>query len=180
VPARDPLIRGYAQALLSIAEAEGELATVEDELFRFAKAVEGNAGLREALTEPALPADRKRALIVDLLGDRANPHTVNILGFLVEQGRVRELERIIDGLVELAAERRQRAVAEVHSAVPLTEGQRKRLEEALSAATGRSVQAKVVVDPTVIGGAVARVGDEVFDGTVRSRLNAARRRLEGA
>ncbi len=174
---KDALVRGYAQAIFAVAEAEGDLQTVEDELFGFAKAVERETRLREALTDPALPADRKLAVIRDVLGPKASSHTANVLGFLIEQGRARELGRIIQGLAEVAAERRQRQLAEVRSAVPLPDERRASLEAALSKATGRAVEVKVVVDPSVIGGVVARVGDEVFDGTVRTRLQRARERL---
>ena len=177
---KDEIVRGYAQALLAVAEAEEDLGTVEDELFAFAKTVERDARLREALTDPALPAENKRAVVKELLGDRANPHTVSILGFLIEQGRAKELGRILDGLAELAAERRKHVVAEVRSAVPLSQERRKKLAEALSKATGKNVEIKVVIDPAVIGGVLARVGDEVFDGTVRTRLEDARERLGSA
>lgn len=177
---KDALIRGYAEALFVIAEAEGSLAAVEDELFAFAKAVERQGRLREALTDPALPAENKVTLIRDVLGERASPHTSNVLGFLVEQGRAREIGRIVEGLADVAAEHRRRKVAEVRSAVPLTDKQRRSLEAALSKATGRTVEAKVVVDPSVIGGVVARVGDEVFDGTVRTRLADVKERLGSA
>jgi len=142
--------------------------------------VEREGRLREALTDPALPAENKKALIRELLGDRASPHTAGILGFLIEQGRARELGRIVEELAELAAERRRHVVAEVRTAVPLTVERRKRLAEALSKATGKDVEVKVVVDPSVIGGILARVGDEVFDGTVRTRLREARERLRSA
>ena len=174
---KDALIRGYAEALFAVAEAEGELAAVEDELYAFAKALEGQTQLREALTDPALPAENKKGLIRDLLGERANPHTVNVLGFLIDQGRARDIGRIVEELAAVAAERRAHQVAEVRSAVPLDEGQRRRLAEALSKATGRQVEVKVVVDPSVVGGVVAKVGDEVFDGSVRARLVEARGRL---
>jgi F-type H+-transporting ATPase subunit delta len=177
MPSKDEIVRGYAQALLAVAEAEDDLGTVEDELFAFVKAVERDGRLFEALTDPALPAENKRALVNELLGDRANPHTVSILGFLIEQGRSRELGRIVEGLAELAAERRRHVVAEVRSAVPLTLERRKKLADALSKATGKNVEIKVVIDPSVIGGVLARVGDEVFDGTVRTRLEDARERL---
>jgi F-type H+-transporting ATPase subunit delta len=175
--ARTEAIRGYAEALFSVAEAEDALDVVEDELFRFARALEGEQRLREALTDPALPAERKRAVLGDVLGDRANPHTVNLLGFLVEQGRARDLPAIVDELVAMAAERRQAAVAEVRTAVPLGAGHRERLAEALGRATGKNVELKVIVDPSVVGGVVARVGDQVIDGTVRRRLELARERL---
>jgi F-type H+-transporting ATPase subunit delta len=177
VPTKDEIVKGYAQALLAVAEAEDDLGTVEDELFAFAKAVERDGRLSEALTDPALPAENKRTLVDELLGDRANPHTASILGFLIEQGRARELGRIVESLAELAAERRRRVVAEVRSAVPLTLERRRKLADALSKATGKDVEIKVVIDPSVIGGILARVGDEVFDGTVRTRLEDARERL---
>jgi F-type H+-transporting ATPase subunit delta len=177
---KDALVRGYAQAVLAVAEAEGELEAVEDELFRFATAVRQHPELREALTDQALPAERKKAIVADLLGDRASPHTRNILGFIVESGRARELERIARTVAELAAERRRRTLAEVRTAVPLDGERRERLRAALSAATGREVEVKVVVDPSVVGGVSARVGDEVFDGTVRSWLQRARELLERA
>jgi F-type H+-transporting ATPase subunit delta len=174
VAEKDALVRGYAEALLAIAEAEGDLATVEDELYTFAKALETNTRLREAMTDAALPADRKRAVLEDLLGERANPHTVNIIAFILEQGRARELGRIIEQLAAVAAERRRKVVAEVRSAVPLDETRRTNLAKALSKATGREVEVKVVVDPGVLGGIVARIGDEVFDGSIQTRLREAR------
>ncbi len=175
--ARTREIRGYAQAIFAVAEAEGALAEVEDELFRFARTVEREAGLREALTDIALPPERKRAVITDLLGERAGPHTVNLLEFIVEQGRARELSAIADELVQLAAERRAQAVAEVRAAVPLSKAQRERLAEALERATGKKVELRVLVDESIIGGVIARVGDQVYDGSVRRKLELARERL---
>jgi F-type H+-transporting ATPase subunit delta len=163
--------------MFSVAEAEDALDAVEDELFRFARALEKQQRLREALTDPALPAERKRAVLGDLLGERANPHTVNLLAFIVEQGRARDLGAIVDEVVALAAERRQAAVAEVRTAVPLGAEQRKRLASALEKATGKRIELKVVVDPDVVGGVVARVGDQVIDGSVRRRLELARERM---
>jgi F-type H+-transporting ATPase subunit delta len=174
---RDELIRGYAEAVYAIAEAEGEEGLVEDQLYAFAKAIERDARLREALTDPQLPVENKRSLVTDLLGERANPHAVNVLGFLIDEGRAREIQRIVEAFAAVAAERRAEVVAEVRSAVPLDGDRRERLAEALSEATGKRVELKVVVDPTVIGGLVAKVGDEMFDGSIRSRLAEARRLL---
>lgn len=170
-------IRGYARAMFSVAEAEDALDEVEDELFRFARALESEHELRDALTDPRLPAERKRAVLAEVLGERSNPVTLNLLGFVIDQGRARDLGAIVDELVTLAAEQRQSAVAEVRTAVPLDAGHRDRLAEALERATGRKVELKVVVDPTVVGGVVAKVGDQVIDGSVRRRLELARERL---
>lgn len=175
--ARDQLIGGYAHALFAVAEAEGALEDVEDELFRFARSMDSHPRLRDALTDPRLPAERKRAVLEELLGGRASPHTVRLLAFVVEQGRARQLPAIVQELVGLAAAQRRREVAEVRTAVPLTAAQQKRLAQALGDATGKDVELRVIVDPGVIGGVVARVGDRVFDGSLRRRLEMARERL---
>jgi len=180
VAEKDRLIRGYAQAIFAVAEAEGDLEQVEDELYRFARTVEREGELREALTDPGLPPERKKAILEDILGQRANRHTVALLGFLVDQGRAKDLPKIMDALAEVAAERRRQVVAEVRTAVPLDEERRRELAEALSNATGKEVALKALVDPTVIAGVVARVGDQVFDGTIRRKLDLAREQLTRA
>jgi F-type H+-transporting ATPase subunit delta len=175
--ARNEAVRGYAQALFSVAEAEEALDEVEDELFRFARTLEREADLRAALTDLHLPAERKRAVLEEVLGGRANPHTINLLAFVVESGRAREVEAIVDELAQLAAERRESVVAEVRTAVPLDATRRNKLARALERATGKKIEMKVVVDPSIVGGVVARVGDQVIDGSVRRRLELARERL---
>jgi F-type H+-transporting ATPase subunit delta len=171
------VIHGYATALFQVAEAEGALERVADELFRFAKAVEQNHELRNALTDIALPAERKYAVVTDLLGDRASPVTINILEFVVGQGRARELSEIVASLADIAAESRQRVLAEVRTAVPLDDELRAELNKALSAATGKAVDVKVIVDPSVVGGVYAKVGDQVIDATVRGRLQELKEQL---
>ncbi len=170
-------IRGYAQALFSVAKAEDALEAVEDELFRFARALELETQLRESLTDPALPIERKKAVLRDILGERASPHTISIIGFLVEQGKAREMTAIVDELVALASEQREAAVAEVRTAVPLDARQRGELATALEQATGKKVELKVVVDPSILGGVIARVGDQVIDGSIKRRLEMARDQL---
>jgi F-type H+-transporting ATPase subunit delta len=177
VAGRDELVRSYAEALFRVAAAEGELDAVERHLFAFARLMETETRVREALTDPTLPIENKRALIEESLGDRANPLAVRILVFLVELGRARELGRIVDVLAEVAAATRESVVADVRSAVPLDQARTKKLAEALSRATGRTIEVRIVVDPTVVGGLVAKVGDEIFDGSIRSRLVEAREHL---
>lgn len=174
------VIRRYADALFAIADAEGELSLVEDQLYAFAKTLESQPKLGDALADPALPTENKKSLVGDVMGAGANPVAVNALSFLIDQGRGRDLAPIIEAMAQVVAESRQQVVAEVRSAVPLEARQREDLAKALSTATGKTVEVKVVVDPTVVGGVVARVGDEVFDGTVRNRLQEVRRQLAGA
>jgi F-type H+-transporting ATPase subunit delta len=175
--AESDLIGGYAQALFAVARAEDVLGTVEDELYAFGKALEQHTALREALTNAALPAVNKKAVVRDLLGERANPVTVSLLWFVIEAGRGREIPKIVDELARMASQERQHVLAEVRTAIELSAAQRERLAQALSHATGRQVDVKVVVDPTVVGGVIARVGDEIFDGSIASRLEDAKQAL---
>lgn len=174
---KDPRIQGYAAALFQVAQAEGVLEQLEDELFRFARTLDNELKLRDALTDPNLPAEHRANMVRELLGEKASPHAVNLIAFLVQQGRARDLPAIIDSLVALAASERQKAVAEVRSAVPLNGEQQTKLKAALERVTGKTVEVKVVVDPSVIGGLVARVGDTVFDASIRHRLDLAKEHL---
>lgn len=161
----------YADALFGVARAEGTLGEVEDELFRFSQTLQGNDELRDALTNPGIPASRRQQIVEDLLGGKASSTTVALVSMVVGTGRARDLPGIIRQIVEMSAAEANREVAEVRSAVPLNDDQRKRLAEALGHATGKQVEVKVVVDPSVLGGIVAQVGDTVIDGSVRSRLD---------
>jgi F-type H+-transporting ATPase subunit delta len=164
-------IDAYAGALFEVARAEGNLDEVEDELFRFARNLEGSDALRNALTDDMVPADKRQAIVEDLLGGKASPTTTQLVSFVVGSGRGRDLPAIIGKLVERAAGEKQRAVAEVRSAIPLDDDQKHRLAAALANATGKQVEVKVVVDPSVLGGIVATVGDQVIDGSVRTKLD---------
>jgi F-type H+-transporting ATPase subunit delta len=167
----------YARALLDMVTAEGHVDEVEDELFRFARIVEGNDDLRMTLANPGLPLDRRAAIVDELLENRALPITRAITTFLVGAGRGHDLPAIIDKFVGLAAENREHAIAEVRSAVALDDTQRQRISDALSRATGKQVEVKVVIDESVLGGIVATIGDTVIDGTVRHRLDQLKEQI---
>ena len=166
----DDRTSAYARAMFDVARAEGDLARIGDELFRFARALEGSDELREALTDPHLPASKRQQIVEDLLGGKADSSTIALVGMAVGTGRARELPAIIDSLVAMSAAQANRAVAEVRSAIDLTDDQRTRLAAAIESATGKQVEVKVVVDPTILGGIVTTVGDTVLDGSVRTRL----------
>ena len=175
--ATDDLVRGYAEALFAVAEAEGALDTVENDLFAFAGTLERSTDLLQALTDASLPADNKRAVVRDLLGERAHPVSVSLVEFVVGIGRAKELGAIVHEMATMAAERRRHVLAEVRTAVPLSQERRTRIAAALSAATGLEVEVKEIVDPSIVGGVVAHVGDEVFDGSLASRLDDAKQQL---
>jgi F-type H+-transporting ATPase subunit delta len=167
----------YAAALFEVAKAEGSLDTVEDELFKVARTLEANEDLRATLSDAAIPVERRQQIIESLLGGKASPVTTTLVSFVVGAGRSKNLPEIIDKLVARAAQERHEAVAEVRTAYPIDEERRERLAEVLGSATGKHVTVKVVIDPSVLGGVVARVGDTVIDGTIRHRLEQLRESL---
>jgi F-type H+-transporting ATPase subunit delta len=170
-------VQAYADSFLEVARAEGNLAGVEDDLFRFARTFEGNEPLRLALTDPALPPTRRIAVVEELMGGKALPTSTALAMFTVAAGRASELPAIVAAFVEKAAAERDHEVAEVRTAVALDAAQETRLAEALARATGKQIEVKVVVDPTVLGGLVTRIGDTVIDGTVRHRLEQLKEQL---
>jgi F-type H+-transporting ATPase subunit delta len=165
------------QAVVAAAEAEGHLDDLEDELFRFGRIVASTPELRIVLTNPFVSAQAKRELLSGLLEGRVTDESLR----LVTEAAVGPLGRSLDVSLEeyarLAARRRERLVAEVHVAVPLTDQQRARLASALSAAYAHQVHLNVVIDPKVAGGMTVRIGDELIDASVATRLAAARRRM---
>ena len=173
----DARIEGYARALFEVARAEGTLDEVEDELFRFARSYESSDALRNALTDEMVPAGKRQAIVEDLLGGKATSTTTQLVSMVVGSGRGRDLPAIIDQLVARASRSKNLAVAEVRSAVPLTDDQQTRLAAALANATGQQVNLKTIVDPSIIGGIVATVGDTVIDGSVRTRVEQLKSRL---
>ena len=168
--ASDARIEAYAEAIFEVARAEGSIDEVEDELFRFARALEGSDELRTALTDPHIPASRRQQIVEDLLGPRATSTTTALVSMVVGVGRGRDLPAIIDSLVQKSAASHNKEVAEVRSVMELNAQQLRRITEAIQKATGKQVEVKVVIDPTILGGVVTTVGDTVIDGSVRTRL----------
>ncbi|GGQ58578.1 F0F1 ATP synthase subunit delta [Streptomyces althioticus] len=162
---------------LTAAQKAGALDDVEDELFRFGRIVSSSTELRAALTNRSAPASSKSELLRSLLGGRANAATERLVTRLVTAPRGRSLETGLESLSKLAADRRDRMVAVVTSAVPLSDGQKQRLGDALAKLYGRRMHLNLDVDPAVVGGIRVQVGDEVINGSLADRLEDASRRL---
>lgn len=113
-------VDAYAAALFEVALAEGRLAHVEDDLFRFARTLEGSDDLRSALTDPGLPVERRVAVVEELMGGKALATSAALVGMVVAAGRAADLPAIVDAFVARAAAERSREVAEVRSALPST------------------------------------------------------------
>lgn len=170
-------VEGYAEALAVLARAEGDIDRVATELYQLGSTVDSNDALRTTLMDRSIPASRRIGVIEDLLADKASPVTLNLVNLVVGAGRGGDLAAIADVVVEKAAEGRGQAVAEVRSAVPLTQDQQDRLASALKKAIGQEIDVKVLIDPDIMGGIVAQIGDTVFDGSIRTRLDKMKERL---
>lgn len=164
-------------AQVSQAERAGHLHDLEDELFRFRRIVDAQPRLRAILTDPAIPAERKRGLLGELLEGKVRPATLHLVAEVATYPRGRGFDRGLQVYSGIAAERRERLIAFVRTAAPLDDEHRRRLADVLSRAYGHEVHLNVEVDPDVMGGLSVRVGDEVIDGTIAGRLDEVRRRL---
>jgi F-type H+-transporting ATPase subunit delta len=166
------------RASLGVAEKNGSLDDVEDELFRFGRVLDREPTLNRLLGDTTTPADKRVGLLRGLLGSaKASPVTVSLLAQSVRVGCRRSLDLVATELSELAAQRRYRYVAHVRTAVRLTAAQEQRLTDTLSRLYGRAISLQIEFDPDLLGGLVVRVGGELIDGSVAGRLAAARRRL---
>lgn len=167
-------IAGIAAGIYEMARAEGEVERLESELAAVARAMESSDELRSTLTDPQLPLERKQGVLEELIGGRASRLTRSVLHLIVGLDRVSELPQIVRSLMETAAASRSKTLAEVRSAVPLDDATVNRLAAALTKATGKDVEVRVVVDPSVVGGLVARVGDTVIDGSIAKKVASLR------
>ncbi len=170
----DNRITAYADAAFGIARAEGNLSEVEDELFRLGRVLQSSDELRATLTDQHLPVSRRQQIMEDLLEGKATATTIAIASMIVGAGRATDLPKIAEELVQRSATSTGQAVAEVRSAVALTDTQIAELTAALAARTNLDITVKNIVDPSVMGGIVTQIGDSVLDGTVRTRLNQLR------
>jgi F-type H+-transporting ATPase subunit delta len=174
---REAVERLGVDTVLAGAEKAGDLGEVEDELFRFGQIVAGDPALAAALADSTVPASRRAELARKLLAGKARPATVRLAELALAGFGGRSFVGSLTRLVELSAERRERTVAYVTSAVPLTEAEGQRLADQLARMYGRSVTLKIELDPGVIGGLSVRIGSDLYDGTVARRLAEARNAL---
>lgn len=168
----------YAKALFGLAEDEHRHREVRSELDNLASLFDGSRELRDALLTPVHPAsDRKAALRAIAARAAVSPVVQNFLSYLIDQRRLIDFHAIVEAYAEFADLAEGLLTAEVISASPLDERRKDRLRRALSERTGREVRLEIKVDTALIGGAIAKVGDLVFDGSLRTQLGQLRANL---
>jgi F-type H+-transporting ATPase subunit delta len=160
--------------LLAAAEQAGVIATVEDELFRLERILDAESELTTLLDEASADVGRRQNLLDGLVAGKVHNVTAALLRHALASNRKRSILLALDDLVEAAAGRRNRSIARVVSAVALTDAQLDSLSARLTGMYGRSIDVRLTVDPTIRGGLVVRVGDEIIDGSVSGRQSDVR------
>lgn len=168
----------YAKALFGLAEEDHRHREVRDELENLQSLFDGSRELRDALLTPLHPAsDRKAALRAIAERISVSPLVKNFISYLIDQRRLINFSSIVQAYGEFADNAEGLLTAEVISASPLDDRRKDRLRRALSERTGRQVRLEIKIDPAIIGGAIAKVGDLVFDGSLRTQLGQLRANL---
>jgi F-type H+-transporting ATPase subunit delta len=167
------------EVLLAAAEQNGTLDTVEDELFRFGRIIDGDSRLSTLLDDYAADTGRRAELLRTLVVGKVDTITEMLLEHAVTSQRKRTLTHSVDALLDLAALRRNRSMARVISATELTAAQESRLAAELTEMYGRPITIRSAVDPRVRGGLVVRVEGEIIDGSITTRLANLRAALSG-
>jgi len=166
-------VAGYADALLDDVDAQN-FDEIEDELFRWARTVEGNLELRRLLLDRDASLESRLGTVQALLGDKVDSVTLALARFVIAGGRSRDVVGTLDYLVDYVANARDWRVARVHTARPLDEQSRADLVASLSLLTGKNVELQVADSPELLGGVLVEIGDLRLDATTRARLSALR------
>jgi F-type H+-transporting ATPase subunit delta len=169
----------YARALLDVVIKEGNPEQVEKELATLAGLFAGNSELQKALANPAVPVAAKRKVVESIVA-RTTPAPAlgKLLLMLADRDRLILIPELAEVYRERLMEHQQVISAEVTTAVPISADRVAQFEKRIAAATGRRVTMTASVDPSLIGGAVARVGSIVYDGSIATQLSKMRARLE--
>jgi F-type H+-transporting ATPase subunit delta len=172
----------YARALFDVALKEGEdLDQIARELFEVVALMSSNPGLARALTHPAIPPARKRAVVEELLSlSPVHPMLSRTLLLLADGDRLALLPDLAELFRSRVLDHQQVVRAQVTTAVKLPSDRVDRLRQGIAAATGREVQLEVRVDPSIVGGAVTRIGSTVYDGSITTQLAKMKQRLAEA
>jgi len=172
----------YARALFDVASKEGDIQQVGRELKAFAAMVASHETLSRALANPAIPAPRKRAVIEQLLerSGALSPILSKLLLMLADRDRLVLLPELAEAYETRLMENSRVVRAQVTTAVELPADRVSALQQGLARATGRDVQLETRIDASIIGGAVARIGSMVYDGSVTTQLQKVRERLTAA
>jgi F-type H+-transporting ATPase subunit delta len=173
----DPINSAYARALLELAQAENITGRVEEELFRLRELLKSNPNLMEFLKDPNVKPEGKRQALNELFQGRVHPLVLNALVTISDADRSGRLLSIIEEFSAQASAARKKVSGEVTTAIPLDQNMLQRLTDELSRVTGQNVELLQKVDPSILGGAVIQVGEQIIDGSLRHKLEQIKSKL---
>lgn len=173
--------QSYAQALLSIAQSKNLTEEIGGDARTLQSLLLGNQDLRNFFSNPFIQSENKKALLRQILGESSSPYLRNFLLLLVDKRRIAFLEPILQQYLVLLRQLNQTVLAEVTSAVPLTEAQQQTIKEKVIALTNsRQVELETKIDGELIGGVIIKVGSQVIDASLRGQLRRLSLRLSGS
>lgn len=175
--AHDPINTGYARALFEMAQAEGVVARVEEELFRLRELLKGNPELLQFLKDPNVKAEGKRKALSDLFQGRVHPLVLSTLISLSDQDRAGRVLHVIEEFSSIAAASRQTVTGEITTVIKLDDATLERFASELSKVTGKNVKLLQRIDPAILGGAIITVGEQIIDGSLRRKLDQIKDKL---
>ena len=170
----DPIAQAYAEALFHIAKVEESVDEVEIELFELQKILTKEYKLRGFLDDLSVTIEGKRGAVEELFSGKMSSMTLNLVFTAIEQGRHRSLPNIAEAYADLASDYRGQVTAEVTTAIPMTEKMAGELKKALAKRVNKKIYLKQVVDTSIIGGCIVKIGDKIIDGGVLKKLQELR------
>ena len=169
-----PVARRYAQALTEEAQSGRTLDAVDADVALMRDTLGGSRELRQALTSPVVSQEKKRAVLNGLFSGKVSDLTLRFIGLLVDKQRDGEIPAILDAYAALRDERTGTVEASVRTAKPLSATEADQLRAALETRSAATVRMRIDVDPSLIGGLVVRLGDVVYDRSVKHQLDTLR------
>lgn len=160
----------YARALFDVAKERGLIDKIEAELNGIVSAINENAELSKILMHPHISAEAKKELVKELFHAHVSAETQNFLDILIENGRESDLAGIASAYVKLANDERGIADAIVTTAKSLSEAEQAELAEKFGKLINKQLRIQTVVDPSILGGVVVKIGDRLYDGSIKSKL----------
>jgi F-type H+-transporting ATPase subunit delta len=170
----------YARALFEVASEKNVIDATEKELLGVVKVIDDNEGLRKLLSHPKISAEEKKQLLETLFAREISANTGNFLNIVIERGREGQLKEIVDNFIEMANDVRGIADATVVTAKALTDEEVKQLADGFGRQLNKKLRVKTEVDPALIGGIVVRIGDRLYDGSIRGKLSRFSQQIKQA
>ena len=168
----------YAKALFQLAQQKGLVAETETQLKLIVNVVEGNADFRAFLTAPNITLETKKQMLIQAFGAEVSQIVLNLVGILIERGREGEMAAVLAAYLQVAGEVLGRADAHVISSQPMTDIEQSKLAEKFGALLGKTIRVTNSVNPDLLGGLTVRIGDTLYDGSLRGKLERLDKSLQ--